>query len=121
MRQWIEQPVGTRVCGQIAVAVVTGITLEQAIRIIRKKGGTTTKDLAFALRFMGYKCPTRCMKISRPPLAIGHLTNPRRKSGWHWIVVDGDKIFDGRNGNDRGQVAWPKDWKITSYLPITQA
>ncbi len=123
MRKWIKQPEGQKVCGQIAVAVVTGITLKQAIRIIGKKGCTTTKDLAFALRFLGYECPKRCRgwkSVSAfPKLAIAQLHRPKYR-GWHWVVIDGDKIFDGVNGNDRGQIVWNKDWKLTSYLPITQ-
>jgi hypothetical protein len=120
MRKWVKQPDDSHQCGQVAVAVVAGITLEQAIRVIGKKGRTTTKDLVFALRFLGYKCPRKCKRMPRPPLAIAQLHNPK-KSGWHWVVVDGDKIFDGVNGNDRGQIIWGYGRKMTSYLPITQA
>ena len=30
--------------------------------------------------------------MPRPPLGIGQLKCSNRKSGWHWVVVDGDKI-----------------------------
>ncbi len=119
MRRWIKQPDDSNQCGQVAVAVVTGITLKQSIRIIGKKGCTNTKDLVFALRFLGYKCPRKCKKMPRPPLAIAKLRAPDRKNGWHWVVVDGDKIYDGIDGNERGQIIWKYGWKLTSYLPIT--
>lgn len=121
MRAWIKQPVNTRICGQIAVAVVTGISLENAIKLVdKKRNGTTTKDLSRALRYLGYKCPNKCKKMPRPPLAIAQVHRPNF-SGWHWVVVDGDKIFDGAWGTPDGKVHWKKmKWKITSYLPIEE-
>jgi len=117
MRTWIKQPDGKKQCGQIAVAVVAGITLNESILLVGKKGCTRTKDLVTALRKVGYQCPNKCRKMPRPHLAIAQLHHPNRK-GWHWVVVDGDKIFDGTNGNDRGQVVWKNSWRMTSYLPI---
>ena len=121
MRTWIQQKPKSHCCGQIAVAVVAGISLEESIKVVGKKGSTTTKDLAKALRKLGYSCPNRCKKTNPPPeLAIAQLKRPSRKSGWHWVVVDGDRIWDGTNGNSLGQVSWLKGEKITSYLPITK-
>lgn len=53
------------------------------------------------------------------PLAIAQVHDPKRH-GWHWVVIDGYKIFDGVNGNSSGSVIWNDNWKITSYLPITK-
>ena len=118
MRTWIKQKPKTRCCGHIAVAVIAGITLEASKKLIHKRGGTTTKNLVTALRKLGFKCPDRCRKMPRPPLGIGQLKKPTRKRGWHWIVVDGDRIYDGIHGNPDGTVNWEADWKITSYLPV---
>lgn len=118
-RRWIKQPPKSYCCGSIAVAIVAGITLEEAIKLTGKKGSTSTKNIAKALRELGYKCPDRCKKMPRPLLGIGQLHKPK-KSGWHWVVVDGDKIYDGINGNPDGTVNWEKGWRITSYLPITK-
>jgi hypothetical protein len=118
MRQWVKQPSGTKTCGQVAIAVIAGISLDEAIKVVGKKGCTTTKDLVKALRKLGFQCPDRCRKMPRPPLAIAQLRTPERKSGWHWVVVDGDKFFDGINGNADGNVMWCGS-KMTSYLPIT--
>ena len=124
MRQWIKQPEGKNVCGQIAVAVIAGITLEEAIKLTGKKGCTKTKDLVKALRKLGFECPDRCKRMEKDrlykDLAIAKLFLPTRKSGWHWIVIENYKIFDGINGNTNGSVMWPDGWKVTSYLPVKQ-
>lgn len=120
MRQWVKQPSGTKTCGQVAVAVIAGISLEEAIKVVGKKGCTTTKDLVKAIRKLGFKCPDRCKKMNRtPPLAIAQVKYPTRKSGWHWVVVDGNKIFDGQNGNAFGVVQWGHDWRMTSFLSVS--
>jgi hypothetical protein len=120
MRQWVEQPIGTNTCGQVAIAVLAGISLEEAIKLVGKKGCTSTKDLVKALRSLGFKCPNRCKKMPRPTLGLGQVRCPERKSGWHWVVVDGIKIFDGTNGDTNGNVIWGHTWKMTSFLPITE-
>jgi nitrogen fixation NifU-like protein len=119
MRRWIRQDPKTKCCGQIAVAVVAGITLDEAIKLVGKKGTTKTKDLVKALRKIGFSCPDRCRKMPMPPLAIAQMRSPYRKSGWHWVVVDGKKIYDGCSGTPDGTVKW-HGGKMTSYLPITK-
>jgi len=120
MRTWIEQKPKSHNCGPIAVAVIAGVTLEEAIKAIGKKGSTTTKQLVCGLRKLGWNCPDRCKKMPKPPLGIAQLKSPTRKSGWHWVVVDGDKIYDGCNGNPDGTVRWINGERITSYLPVTK-
>ena len=124
MRTWIEQPPKSRNCGQIAVAVLAGVSLEESIKAVGKKGSTTTKQLAKGLRALGYQCPDRCKRVTlfTPPisLAIGQLRCPKRSSGWHWVVLDGDKIYDGIHGKPNGTVKWDKCCRITSYLPVTK-
>lgn len=120
MRTWIEQKPNKKNCGVIAVAVVASIPVNVAAERIGKDGATTTKHLVKALRKLGYKCPKRLKVMPRPPLAIAKLTDPKRKGGWHWVVVEGDKIFDGINGKPDGTVDWGKGWRMTSYLPITE-
>jgi hypothetical protein len=118
MRTWIQQKPNKKNCGVIAVAVVASIPVNVAAEHIGKDGSTTTKQLVKALRKLGYKCPKRLKVIPRPPLAIAKLSRPNHKS-WHWVVVDGEKIFDGINGKPDGTVDWNRGDRITSYLPIT--
>lgn len=120
MRTWIQQKPNKKNCGVIAVAVLAEVSIEEAEKAIGKKGCTTTKDLVKGLRALGFSCPDRCMRIPKPTLGIGHLSNPNRKNGWHWIVIDGDKIYDGINGNPDGTVKWKDGWRLTSYIPVTK-
>jgi hypothetical protein len=118
-RTWIKQEPKNHNCGQIAIAVIVGTSLSEVISIVGKKGSTTTKEVAKALREYGYKCPDRLQRIPKPKLGIGHLKYPN-ESRSHWVVVDGDKIYDGIYGKADGTVKWKKGWRITSYLPITE-
>lgn len=106
------------------MAVIAEVSVEAAATAIGKKGATSSKDLAKGLQALGFTCPTRCRKYilgrKLPDLAIGHLTDPNRRSGWHWVVIDGDKIYDGISGNPDGTVNWKPEWRITSYLPVTK-
>lgn len=120
MRNWIKQNPNKKNCGVIAVAVITEVSVALAAEKIGKDGATTTKQLVAGLRKLGYECPTRCKRMPRPPLGIGQLKCTNRKSGWHWVVVDGDKIYDGINGRPDGTVTWDSCCKITSYLPVTK-
>ena len=120
MRTWIEQKPNKKNCGVIAVAVIASIPVNVAAEYIGKDGATKTKQLVAALRKLGYQCPDKCRKMPRPLLALAQLRTPKHKRNWHWIVVDGDKIFDGINGKPDGTVDWIRGSKITSYLPVTQ-
>jgi hypothetical protein len=123
-RVWIKQPEGKNQCGQVAIAVIAGISLENAIEIVGKKGCTKTKELIKALHSLGFKCSNRCRKMPRPILGIAqvHVRYSKKdkiwSTNWHWVVVDNDKIFDGFMGNKDGTVNWPSSWEITSYLEI---
>ena len=118
IRKWIPQPSKKKVCGQVAVAVVTGKPLDEVIRVVGKKGCTKTKDIVKGLRTLGFHCAGKCQRMKEsPPLAIAQVHSPKR-SGWHWVVIDGDKIWDGHFGTSNGKVVWPECWRITSYLRI---
>lgn len=121
MRTWIHQPKNKKICGQIAIAVIASISVDEAIEVVGKKGCTTTKDLATGLRKLGYKCGNRCKpfkKLPFPKLAIAQLKSPTRKSGWHWIVINNGHIYDGIHGTPDGKVSWVDGSKITSILEI---
>ena len=121
---WLKQHHRKNQCGQVAVSVVADIPLENAIKLIGKKGCTKTKDLVMALRQLGFKCPDRCRKMPMPKLAIAQVHFPSNtdygwKRKWHWVVVDGNKIYDGMYGKSDGTVNW-HGGKTTSYLPISE-
>ena len=114
-----KQIKGVYNCGQIALCVITGKPLEEIIELVGHNGYTKTKDLARVLHKLGYICPTKLRRLgTKPELAIARLSYPNTRY-WHWVVIHKDKIYDGRNGNEKGEVKWRKGLKITSYLPIT--
>lgn len=107
-----------RNCGQIAVAVVTGKSVEEIEAHFGHDTGTKTKDLKRALDYYGYTIPNRLKRLKEAPdFCIAKLQHPLRKS-WHWVVIHEDKIYDGVWGNETGTVSWLRGYKITSFLPI---
>ena len=117
MRKWIKQP-NKPICGQVAIAVVIGKSLKEIIKIFGHEHGTKTKELVKVLRKFGYSCPNKLKRLKqKPELAIGKLKH-KLKKGWHWVVIDRDKIYDGVRGTKAGKVKWKRGYKITSYLPI---
>ena len=113
--RWLKQQKGSKNCGQIALAVITGKSVKSIEKLMGHNQATVTKDLVKVLRKLGYKCPNRlkCLK-EKPVLAIAKLTHKLRY-GWHWIVIYNDEIFDGVLQGDK---KWKQGHKITSYLPI---
>jgi hypothetical protein len=128
---WIEQPNGSRVCGQVAVAVLASISLDESCEVVGHRHGTSTRALVRALRRLGFDCADDCRSRTRPELGLAqvhdthgvlHLRNGeyirRRRPGWHWVVVDGGRILDGSFGRADGTVTWPEGWRMTSYLEV---
>jgi|SRR6185503_13829697 len=115
MLQWIQQPQKTKLCGQIAVAVIANITLEKSIELFGKRGCTRTKDVIQVLRRLGLDCSNRLLR-KQITFGIAKLSYKNSKS--HWVVIDNNKIFDGVYGNSNGEVSWPEGARLTSYLSI---
>lgn len=98
------QPKDTGLCGQYAVANLLGITPDESIKAFGKRGGkkrksgTGTKDVAKAIKELGYQCNERMTLIkpnTRLPdqclIAVGWKgpsidSGLRRESAGHWIA-----------------------------------
>ncbi len=123
MRRWISQGRRKYISGQVAAAVICGRTVEEIIERIGHSHRATTRELARVLGQYGYLCSQRCVpgkKFVEPPklgLAQVHSSDSFR---WHWVAVEDGYIFDGVWGDAYGVVDWPKDFHITSYLPIEE-
>lgn len=124
---WIEQPRKTRICGQIAVAVIADVPLEEVIEVIGHRNGTKSPVLSLALAHYGYKAPKRARALRvAPPLAIGQLRRVGRSGGgwhWHWVAIIDGTVFDGEVDGPRPLTWYRRDaehrgWRITSYLPV---
>lgn len=89
----IHQPKGSRVCGQIAVAHILGISLEQSLDLFGHCNCTSPKDVARVLRAQRYRCPTRLKPVYgtfRMRTGLAKLAPPRAGAGgtgWRsWTV-----------------------------------
>ena len=121
MRRWRRQDAKTRVSGQVAVAVITGRPLDEILKRVGHSHQATTRELAIVLDYYGYLCPRRCVPVKDPrslsKLAIAQV-HSNRPSSWHWVAIEEGRIFDGVWGDAYGVVEWPRDFRITSYLPV---
>lgn len=121
MRRWRRQEAGTRTSGQVALAVITGCPVKEIIERVGHSHHTTTRELARVLDHYGYLCPSRCVRAKNPrempKLALAQV-HSQYSSRWHWVVVENGRIFDGIWGDAYGVVDWPRDFRITCYLPI---
>jgi hypothetical protein len=121
MLRWCRQDPKTRTSGQVALAVITGLPLEEIVKRLGHSHHTTTWEIAAVLSQCGYLCPARCIPVRElresPKLAIAQV-HSTHSSRWHWVAVENDRVFDGIWGDAYGVVTWPSHFRITSYLPI---
>jgi hypothetical protein len=117
----VRQPDGSSYCGQACVAMIAGVSLEDALAACKphpRGGGTVTPEVVAALRKFGVRCADRrCRRVSRekpvlPQRALLSIMRPKRNR-WHWMVTWDGVIYDPA---DR----WPEyeGWRTTSYLEI---
>lgn len=105
-------------CGQVAIAALSGCSVDDAISAVGHSRSTKTRELIPALRALGLSpLAERCRLMPRPDFGIAQVHAPGR-SGWHWVAVDGDKTYDGVWGDASGVPRWPECFRITSYLPV---
>lgn len=121
MLRWQRQNPDKRMSGQVAVAVITDRPVEEIIHRVGHSHHTTTRELVGVLEHYGFLCPRRCVRArdygDLPRLAIAQV-HTICSSPWHWVAVENGRIFDGVWGDPYGIVEWPRDFRITSYLPI---
>ncbi len=130
---FIEQK-RARNCGQIAVAALTGNTLERVQEIIGHNRSTKTGMLVAALRTLGYSCPAKVQKWSTVTWwraqGIAQVRKAGR-SGWHWVAIGlGEnghvQAFDGQRSGPMDLADYIHymegacDYKITSFLPVVK-
>lgn len=114
MRVHLRQPEGSSLCGQTVVAMILGITLEEAIALVGKRGATSRADLERALGERGWKL---WGPIPGPPPTNGSglylcvVRWPRK--GAHWLLLDGGRWLD-----PEGSYRWPPGSRITSHHEV---
>jgi hypothetical protein len=73
--------------------MLAGVTIDDACKVIGKRGATRTRDIVKALRHYGFACPDRPTRLHRmdalPSDAVIKYSWPGRSKG-HWLLrVDG--------------------------------
>ena len=117
-KQWgaeAVQPPDTTICGQVAVALITGAPLSLVITMFGHSHTTRTKEIVRALTYFGYRTDGVLRRAGLsdtwPALGIGKMQwrNPEDvaqttqkywRSGSHWVIIRNGKIQDGHVHKD---------------------
>lgn len=113
----IYQPVRSNLCGQACVAMILNIPIEEAVKLVGKRGLTNTKHIRKALAKHKLVMSTwqRPNKKRENRLYMARI---RTKGQWrsHWIVLDRDgTIYDPVFGVG---MPMPDGWRVTSIYEI---
>jgi len=122
----IMQPKGSKLCGQHAIAMATGITIEESIKLFGHKNSSYYRDYVRVLTELGYsfngkKSVDNRKKYTLPKLALVRLQKVGRRTG-HLITYCDGKFYDSCRGvfnskeelmssyNDNIRGRWRIDW-----------
>lgn len=88
----VLQDHNSKVCGQCCIAMILGITLDKAIKLVGHEKATTALELSKALCVK--KIFIRISKNRTIPeraiLFVGNIGNRRHR---HWVVIENQKIY----------------------------
>lgn len=115
------QPAKSNLCGQACIATVLDIDLDDAARLVGRKGLTGTRHIreAFAKRDIHMGPGVRGDKVERNTVYMARVHWPDSKKT-HWILIDldGTIIDPGWGINPHTEGAWPEGTRITSAYPL---
>lgn len=114
--KFVKQPAESNLCGQACVAMVCGVTLEEAIMLVRTKGATTTKHLKRALHAMSIKHGEK--RVRGFPKEGSALLFFRSDEGNHWVVWHKKKYYDPTAGVFRKVPIHLSNARVTSHWPV---
>lgn len=125
----IRQPLGSNICGHCCLSMVSGESIETAIRLIGHENPASPKELVLALREMEINCDPQLRQVFPnsllPNKAILKVIYPRNdKTHWHWVAYNNGYIYD--SSNRRGGIytlselsnRYLVEVKVSSYLKI---
>ena len=118
MRHLVYQPLDSNLCGQACVATVLGITLEDSIDLVGKRGYTNTRHMREALAKRGFSLGHR-MSIkqwletrSKGTYLVRVRWKDRKHT--HWVLIFPDQhTFDPAFGYDPD---WKGGYRTSFYL-----
>lgn len=114
----VKQPKDSNLCGQACVAMLCGLTLEQAILLVGTRGKTHTKPLKKALRAFGVHCGDRRVRgmPNKDETALLFWKGGGTKG--HWMVWHKGKYYDPVAGVFRRVPRWLSESRVTSHLKV---
>jgi hypothetical protein len=97
MLEVVFQPEGSRVCGHCCVAMITGASLSDVYAIIGHRHGTSSREIAHALQYLGHRCDghlhvlsSRRLLADLPSFCMAVIKWTHKTSHW---VVHSDGLF----------------------------
>jgi hypothetical protein len=111
------RPPRSNLCGQTCIAMLLGISIDDALKLIGKRGCTRTRDLVKALRSQGFTCPDRAQRCDRDhPIPYDCIMKYswRGRSKGHWVLRVGGVEYDPDG------LPWPTPGgTVTSCIPFS--
>lgn len=97
--KYIQQPYGSKLCGQCCVAMLLDISLSRAIALVGHNDATTPDQLIRAIRKGGRNCDSSLIAGKPRGTCLVKLNRPGRRSGnFHWVIYDRGIWYDPAEG-----------------------
>ncbi len=125
----VRQPLGSNICGHCCLSMISGESLNTAIKLIGHENPASPQELFLAFRELEINCDTQLKQVFEnsilPKKAILKVTYPRNdKSHWHWVAYNNGYIYDSsfRRGGiyllNEISTRYLVEVKISNYLEI---
>jgi hypothetical protein len=86
----VRQPPGSVLCGQACLAMVAGLTLDEACYLVGHRQQTGPSEIAPALGALGFELRPRLIAGAAPAPNVVGLLDLRGLGGGHVVVLDGE-------------------------------
>lgn len=120
----LKQPTSVT-CGQTCVAMLAGVSVEDACAAVGTEGTTKTRQLVAGLQNLGLPCSGGLIRVRRVSGLVAQAivkVAPPKGRGWHWVLWHGDSFVDPASGTRYSADAFHRlcgDWRVTSLLPVS--
>lgn len=113
---YIQQP-NSKACGQAVVAMLSGVSIEEVMKVMHTNGSTTIGQIIEALDYYGIKHSESNKRISKknPNYSEVSILTVHMPEYSHWVLYFKGKFYDPEFGILE---ECHDDGKITSYLEI---
>ncbi len=116
----MKQPSGSKLCGQVCLALILGISLDESIKLVGHRHGTSTKELT---KHFDHGDTRRWLSKDEVPdyaLCISRPGSIKRNGNWHWVLLKNLTVLDPSFGEWEPFNKWCRssDLTISSYISI---